>query len=160
MIIYNTFDFARSVSYFGIDSGRFCLNPLTLISQQQIILRLSRTNRHPVAKRPFWLLEGACLEAIAGKSTDKEILTMEFRSFRIENFKGIEKMTLDFTRCPKSNVCTLVGLNESGKTTILEAIWLFSFNAEELDPLELFGYGIKNMHRLSQLARVPILRAM
>ena len=42
--------------------------------------------------------------------------------FEIENFKGIKNLSLDIhdrNTCP---VITLVGLNESGKTTILEAI--------------------------------------
>lgn len=47
---------------------------------------------------------------------------MRFTRFEIENFKGIKSATLDFSKLPDANVFTLVGLNESGKTTVLEAI--------------------------------------
>ena len=47
---------------------------------------------------------------------------MEFTAFGIENFRGIKKITLNLQRSPQANVFTLVGLNESGKTTILEAL--------------------------------------
>lgn len=46
---------------------------------------------------------------------------MRFVGFQIENFKGIEDVFIDM-RQGGSNVFTLIGLNESGKTTILEAI--------------------------------------
>ncbi len=42
--------------------------------------------------------------------------------FEIENFKGIESLELEVAEKHKCPVVTLVGLNESGKTTILEAI--------------------------------------
>lgn len=54
---------------------------------------------------------------------------MRYTRFRFRNFKGIEDMTLDLT----GDVTTLIGLNESGKTTILEAIFCFSYGAEDLD---------------------------
>jgi predicted ATP-dependent endonuclease of OLD family len=47
---------------------------------------------------------------------------MEFIKFKIKNFKGIKEVTIDLSRTPRSRVYTLVGLNESGKTTILEAL--------------------------------------
>lgn len=48
---------------------------------------------------------------------------MKYTKFMIKNFKGIKgEVELDFTNLPKSNIFTLVGLNESGKTSILEAI--------------------------------------
>lgn len=43
-------------------------------------------------------------------------------SFTISNFKGIEKVKLDMSDRAKCPVITLIGLNESGKTTILEAL--------------------------------------
>ncbi len=46
--------------------------------------------------------------------------------FEIENFKGIDKLTLKVAEKHKSPVVTLVGLNESGKTTILEALSHFT----------------------------------
>ena len=42
--------------------------------------------------------------------------------FTITNFKGIESLTIDLNKRNKAPVLTLVGLNESGKTTILEAL--------------------------------------
>lgn len=46
---------------------------------------------------------------------------MRYLSFEIRNFKGIRRTVLPLTPAG-SNVFTLIGLNESGKTTILEAI--------------------------------------
>lgn len=51
---------------------------------------------------------------------------MRYKSFYIKNYKGIKDLTIDLNRDPFTNIITLVGLNESGKTTILEAISLFS----------------------------------
>lgn len=42
--------------------------------------------------------------------------------FEIENFKGIEKTRIDIQRRVDCPVVTLIGLNESGKTTLLEAL--------------------------------------
>lgn len=47
---------------------------------------------------------------------------MKYKSFTIKNYKGIGTVNIDFT---DNAILTLVGLNESGKTTILEAIHLF-----------------------------------
>jgi predicted ATP-dependent endonuclease of OLD family len=44
---------------------------------------------------------------------------MKYQKFNIENYKGINKVELDLAN---NRVITLVGLNESGKTTIMEAI--------------------------------------
>ncbi|GAA4820296.1 hypothetical protein GCM10023232_16660 [Sphingosinicella ginsenosidimutans] len=49
---------------------------------------------------------------------------MRFKSFTIENFKGIQSCTIDVD-APDPRVFSLIGLNESGKTTILEAINYF-----------------------------------
>lgn len=54
---------------------------------------------------------------------------MRYKEFSFQNFKGIEDMTLSLD----GGVTTLIGLNESGKTTILEAIFCFSYGAEDLD---------------------------
>ncbi|QBX37252.1 hypothetical protein E4M02_02435 [Brevundimonas sp. S30B] len=55
---------------------------------------------------------------------------MRFESFRIINFRGIEDAKLDLS--PRgAGIFTLIGLNESGKTTILEAINSFSFDEGE-----------------------------
>ena len=50
---------------------------------------------------------------------------MRYTRFKISNFKGVRDIELNLDRPPRSPVFALVGLNESGKTTILEAIhWL------------------------------------
>lgn len=46
---------------------------------------------------------------------------MRFKSFHIKNYKGISDCRIDFDK-PDPRVIALIGLNESGKTTILEAI--------------------------------------
>jgi len=51
---------------------------------------------------------------------------MRFTQFKIKNFKGIEDITFNLDKSPNANIYTLVGLNESGKTTILEAINQFT----------------------------------
>ena len=50
---------------------------------------------------------------------------MRYTKFHIKNYKGIPAIELDLERKPSSNILTLVGLNESGKTSILEAINFF-----------------------------------
>ena len=47
---------------------------------------------------------------------------MKFASFCFSNFKGIKELKLNLNEIPDSNIFLLVGLNESGKSTILEAI--------------------------------------
>lgn len=47
---------------------------------------------------------------------------MKYTNFTIKKFKGIDTVNIDFSN---NRVITLVGLNESGKTTIMEAINLF-----------------------------------
>jgi len=61
---------------------------------------------------------------------------MKYLKLNIKNFKGINKVEIDLTN---SRIITLVGLNESGKTTILEAIKLFYSLAKNksLSQLEL-----------------------
>lgn len=51
---------------------------------------------------------------------------MRFTKFVIHNFKGIKHAELNLNQYGQGKVFTLVGLNESGKTTILEAINSFS----------------------------------
>lgn len=57
---------------------------------------------------------------------------MRYLNFYINNFKGISELHLALDNIPNSEVITLVGINESGKTTILDA--LETFYAEK--PLE------------------------
>lgn len=47
---------------------------------------------------------------------------MRYTKFTIKNFKGIRNLTIDLSKQPYNRIHTFVGLNESGKTTILEAI--------------------------------------
>ena len=54
---------------------------------------------------------------------------MRYTAFEIKNFKGIDDLAIKVD----GDVTTLIGLNESGKTTILEAIFCFSYGSEDLD---------------------------
>lgn len=58
---------------------------------------------------------------------------MRFTKFEIRNFKGAVSLDLDLVYAPNSNIFTLVGLNESGKTTILEAINMLQNDIPEVD---------------------------
>ena len=60
---------------------------------------------------------------------------MEYVGFKIRNFKGIDKIDLDFSKHPSGPVVTFVGLNESGKTTVLEAISYFEKNNDHVKTL-------------------------
>lgn len=51
---------------------------------------------------------------------------MRYDSFRIKNFKGIKDTTVQLQSFAGANVFAFVGLNESGKTTVLEAIHSFA----------------------------------
>jgi predicted ATP-dependent endonuclease of OLD family len=55
---------------------------------------------------------------------------MRFTKFEFSNFRGIRSAKLDFSKSPSQVVHILVGLNESGKTTILEAIDHFRTNPD------------------------------
>ncbi len=78
---------------------------------------------------------------------------MKHAFIEIWNFKGIDHIRLDFNAHPRSNVYTLVGLNESGKTTILEALNFLTYKTETLDPLNLHGYSIKDVHELIPISK-------
>ena len=56
---------------------------------------------------------------------------MKFNKIKIVNYKGIEETELELLNSPRGNVYTLVGINESGKTSILEAINSFEYNSEK-----------------------------
>ena len=47
---------------------------------------------------------------------------MIYKSFKIKNFKGIDEVSIDLSN---SRIISLVGLNESGKTSIMEGVQLF-----------------------------------
>jgi predicted ATP-dependent endonuclease of OLD family len=55
---------------------------------------------------------------------------MRLEKIEAKNFKGIENMVLSLNNSPHNNVFTLVGINESGKTTVLEAMNSFEYNEE------------------------------
>jgi len=78
---------------------------------------------------------------------------MKYSFFEIENFKGIEKIKIEINKSPRLDVYTLVGLNESGKTTILEAINAFTYKTEALEPLELPRYSINDVHELIPICK-------
>jgi AAA ATPase domain len=79
---------------------------------------------------------------------------MEYSFFEIENFRGIQSLRIDLASSPKSRCYPLVGLNESGKTTILEAINHFSRKVDEnLDPLQIPGHSIKDIHTLIPISQ-------
>lgn len=78
---------------------------------------------------------------------------MKYLYFEIENFKGIEKIKLDLSKSPEQKVFTLVGLNESGKTTILEAINFFSYGSEKIEPVKLNNYAANNYHSLIPMSK-------
>ena len=63
---------------------------------------------------------------------------MDFLNFKISNFKGIENTTINLDS--SSNIYTLIGLNESGKTTVLEALNYWSYSQESKDTIECLGF--------------------
>src|ERR1700761_3981714 len=67
---------------------------------------------------------------------------MKFTKFVIKNFKGIEEITFNLDKSPEANIYTLVGLNESGKTTILEAINIFHAEDKGISVLDDTGQNI------------------
>ena len=77
---------------------------------------------------------------------------MQHTFFEIKNYRGIGSVRLDLTSRPKSPIFTLVGLNESGKTTVLEAINSFS-QRTDLNPLNVPGYSIRDVHELIPISR-------
>ena len=56
---------------------------------------------------------------------------MKYTKFEISKFKGINHLVLDLEKLPQGKIFPLVGLNESGKTTILEAINFFQNNISD-----------------------------
>lgn len=74
---------------------------------------------------------------------------MKYTKFTIENFKGIQKVEFDIDqKNPKSKIFTLVGLNESGKTTILEALSFFYDNIKDTDELSITKAIVDDVHDL------------
>jgi predicted ATP-dependent endonuclease of OLD family len=75
---------------------------------------------------------------------------MRYTEFTIHNFKGIQSLNLDLNGNPASKIFILVGLNESGKTTIMEALSFFYENIRNNDEsvLTLHPSGINDNHSL------------
>jgi len=70
---------------------------------------------------------------------------MKYKSLKVKNYKGIKEVEIDFSH---NRILTLVGLNESGKTTILDAINLFyslikdkKLSSKELNEIRPKGIG-------------------
>ncbi|MBN1606634.1 MAG: AAA family ATPase [Polyangiaceae bacterium] len=79
---------------------------------------------------------------------------MRYTWFEFENFKGIRKARLDLSASDSAaRVYTLVGLNESGKTTVLEAIDLFRTSDDEVSPKQLSGWLPPDPHTLMPIAQ-------
>ena len=68
---------------------------------------------------------------------------MEHLSFRIINFKGISDQEIRLDKHPAGRIFSLVGLNESGKTTILEAINLL--DQKEKHPESLYKENFQHI---------------
>ncbi len=79
---------------------------------------------------------------------------MKFTLLKIKNFKGIEETSINLNRCSGNNIYTLIGLNESGKTTVLEAISYLT-TAKKDNELGLFdSKGFEFLDKPSKL--IPI----
>lgn len=69
---------------------------------------------------------------------------MKYTKFTIKNFKGIkDDVEIDLTKLPTSNIFTLVGLNESGKTSILESINLLQNKVPDADAHSMIHKSLK-----------------
>ncbi len=75
------------------------------------------------------------------------------RKFQIKNFKGVESAEIELEGRSSSPVLTLIGLNESGKTTLLEAISHFVTGDKSVASLFDGSYA-----QASALSLVPLHR--
>lgn len=74
---------------------------------------------------------------------------MQYTKFTIKNFKGIQHLEFNLdNRAPSSKIFTLVGLNESGKTTILEALGFFYDNVKDEKELTITKSIVDDVHEL------------
>lgn len=65
---------------------------------------------------------------------------MRIKSVRIQNYRCIEDLTIEF-----DTVTSLIGPNDTGKSTVLEALdWFFNGVAKDLSSDDVSGYGAKN----------------
>lgn len=75
------------------------------------------------------------------------------QSFSLKNFKGIEQVKIDLTDKASCPVITLIGLNESGKTTILEGLSHFLSGDKSVSGLfqgihsKVSGVGLIPVHK-------------
>lgn len=81
---------------------------------------LNELFRKPFVQNIF----GSKAKSKAQKIEPEVIPKLSFQKFRIQNFKGIDDVEIDLI---KNNLILLLGLNESGKTTILKGIESFTF---------------------------------
>jgi ABC-type Mn2+/Zn2+ transport system ATPase subunit len=75
---------------------------------------------------------------------------MRYTYFEIRNFKGIKRTRINLDSSPRSRIFPLVGLNESGKTTLLDAISSFQYGAQNFE--EVFDQGVRNPESLIPVA--------
>ena len=76
---------------------------------------------------------------VAEKETEN---FFSYKSIDIKGFKGLDRVSLNFSR---NDLVLLLGLNESGKTSILKAIECFDFNNDPRpDELKSFFSSIRN----------------
>jgi len=68
---------------------------------------------------------------------------MKYTKFIIKNYKAIDELTVNLSK----NVIPLIGLNESGKTSILQAILAFDKDKDNL--LDGLHVNTKNKYNLN-----------
>ena len=80
-------------------------------------------------------------------NTEKETENyFSYKSINIRGFKGLDHVSLNFSR---NDLVLLLGLNESGKTSILKAIECFDFNNDpEPKQLKSFFTSIRNKQNI------------
>jgi hypothetical protein len=92
--------------------------------------RKCRVKRASIGPTNRWISLGAQLtRALFPPEVAEGEYPMRYKSFRIQNFKGIKDTTVNLDSVAGAAVFAFVGLNESGKTTVLEAIHSFSPDA-------------------------------
>jgi len=75
---------------------------------------------------------------------------MRYRAFHISNFKAIKNAEIDLTR---DQLILLLGVNESGKTSLLKAVAAFDYSNDPKNAKETFA-SIRNKRELNSSARV------
>ncbi len=73
---------------------------------------------------------------------------MQYNWFKVKNFKGIQELKFDLTKSHQSPVILFVGLNESGKTTVLEALTFFYDNIKREKEQKIRSEIIGDIHDL------------